>query len=203
MILWIAAFLACLPLSIGLPTLLFGYLLEKSNVIGNSTSDTDMISSPVSMYYKEDNLPGISEAFKTYGSYNLTLLKGSPEYKEAVKNSLNVDHDFCAQGIALRGGQVVVTSQITSTIVDMKIEPVNEPSYKSTHASSSPADSSAPKRSWKDAIAKDPADLEKNSSNLEKNSAESGSSKSSCKDAVDDTFAEIDKIDPNDSSWHT
>ena len=83
----------------------------------------------------------------------------TPKYAKAKQDGLDVDQDLCAQGIAMRPGEVLVTDQIVNTIVDMKIEPVTDEELKAMN-----------KRSWKD--------------------------------AVDDSYMDMDEIEPEDNSWH-
>ena len=53
-------FICCLtsiPLGVGLAKLLMATLLEKSNIVGNSLTDTKEISSPITLIDRSDDEP--------------------------------------------------------------------------------------------------------------------------------------------------
>ena len=159
MTLWFAAFLLCIPLGVGLSALFIANILKKSNVIGDSKSKTEQISDPIIVYSKHDDQVINLGLMENFAKHHLEQLMQTPKYAKAKQDGLDVDQDLCAQGIAMRQGEVLVTDQIVNTIVDMKIEPVTDEELKAMN-----------KRSWKD--------------------------------AVDDSFMDMDEIEPEDNSWH-
>jgi len=144
-------FLCCLlsiPLGMGLAKLLMATLLEKSNVVGNSLTDTKEISSPITLIERSDEKAVFD--WESFLPNEFEKLKSTIEYQESKKDRLDVDDEYCAQGIALREGFAVMTGQIISPIKDIKIEPVADPARD--QAGSVPPPPAAPKRSWKEAV---------------------------------------------------
>lgn len=144
-------FICCLlsiPLGMGLAKLLMATLLEKSNIVGNSLTDTEEISSPITLIERSDEEPLLD--WESQLTYALEEMKSTPEYQDSIKNKLDVDIDYCAQGITMRNGFAVMTGQIISPIKDIKIEPVADPARD--QAGSVPPPPAAPKRSWKEAV---------------------------------------------------
>ena len=89
----LASIIIMLPLAYGLATFFLYSLLQSSNLIGNSRSATEKISSPISYSHKENKLPQVFQ----HNMYEPTVLewlnelKHKPEYTEALENELSKD----------------------------------------------------------------------------------------------------------------
>ena len=151
MVFWVVAILISIPAGLGLAKMLMTIILEKSNVVGNSLSDTEMISTPVTLYDQQDRV----QNHANYLSHYIRALKAIPEYEEAKSNSLVKDIDSCAADLCLRDGEVCLSNPFSEPVVEMKIAPVARQLVDDSVPEE--AQSNTPKRSWKDAI-EDPVD---------------------------------------------
>ena len=88
---WIAIFCINIPLGYGLASLIMAHWLEGSNVIGNSRSDIDRISSPISYTAKTDNIAMDPLGFDYFSRGHLKKLKSMPEHIEAKSRSIPKD----------------------------------------------------------------------------------------------------------------
>lgn len=86
----LASIIIMLPLAYGLATFFLYSLLQSSNLIGNSRSATEKISSPISYSRRENKLPKVFQ----HNLYEPTVLEWlkelerKPEYTEALENEL-------------------------------------------------------------------------------------------------------------------
>jgi len=174
---WVLAMMISIPGGFGLAKLLMTIILEKSNVVGNSLSETEMISSPVSLYDKQDKLEKWGRYHENYTRHYMSALKTIPEYEEAKERGLDVDRAACDHGYSLVDGHAYISDQAIEPIVEMKIEPVSE---QGPDASDQKTDASA----------------------LQAENSAGTAAKRSWQEAVEDPFDELDKFDPGNSDWH-
>ena len=90
-----ASIIIMLPLAYGLATFFLYSILQHSNLIGNSRSASEKISTPISYTHKDNSLPQLFEnsMYEPTAIEWLRELKQKPEYSEALENQLSKD-DF-------------------------------------------------------------------------------------------------------------
>lgn len=143
---WFLAILVSIPGGIGFSKMIMTIILEKSNVVGNSLSETEMISSPVSYYDKQERV----KYHAIYNQHYMKALKTIPEYEEARQNSLVKDIDACSEGLCIRDGEVCTDNELIEPIVEVKIDLIPKPADDITVQKIKYFEE--PKRSWKDAV---------------------------------------------------
>ena len=87
----IGAFCMNIPLGYGLAELIMAHMLESSNVLGNSRSSTDKISTKISYTAKTDNIAMDEWGFSYFCKGNLRKMKNAPEHMEIMTRSIPKD----------------------------------------------------------------------------------------------------------------
>ena len=86
----LASIIIMLPLAYGLATFFLYSILLSSNLLGNSRSAPEKISSPISYSHKENTLPRLfqNSLYEPTVIKWLKELERRPEYAEALENEL-------------------------------------------------------------------------------------------------------------------
>ena len=86
-----ASIIITLPLAYGLAIFFLYSVLQHSNLIGNSRSATEKISTPISYTHKENSLPQLYQnvMYEPAAIGWLHELKQKPEYAESLENQLS------------------------------------------------------------------------------------------------------------------
>ncbi len=80
-----------IPLGYGVANLIMVHMLEKSNVLGNSRSSTDKISTKVVYTAKTDNIAMDNWGYDYFSKGNVRKMKNAPEHIEMMTRSIPKD----------------------------------------------------------------------------------------------------------------